>query len=254
MIEKRHDSPDGITLRCYSCRTHLSPRHGSIYFRSSQSLYTLTQILVCFAYQVPVTTTAHLLGVRRMTVSHHYSLFRQDIGTFLCHHIVTFPTDDIVEIDEIQLRPLNERALAGNIVMGWALGMVSRKTGKRVMEVMCEHSQVNMMLLVQKHVNAGAVIITNGWNAYKILNYRYVHFVAHKRHIGSGLFVDTYYVCKPDGYCIAVHSNTIEGMFSHFRSQWHISKGWPKEYVQFICDEFTFRSLEVSLLVPLKAV
>lgn len=111
-----------------------------------------------------------------------------------------------------------------------------------------------MFSIVSRHVKFGATIITDKWNAYVCLRNQYRHYTSRKQHIGAGLYVETYFVASVDGFVVPIHSNTIEGMFSHFRSEWHQSKGWPRESVQFICDEFTFRSLNVSLTVPFKPV
>lgn len=46
-----------------------------------------------------------------------------------------------------------------------------------------------------------------------------------------------------------VHSNTIEGMNSHMREIYHHCGGWPADYMQFICDEFSFRSMHIPLCV-----
>ena len=51
---------------------------------------------------------------------------------------------------------------------------------------------------------------------------------------------------------IVVHTNTIEGFWSEFRSKLHWSRGWPAAYMSYILAEFMYRKGRMSPLIALQ--
>ncbi len=58
---------------------------------------------------------------------------------------------------------------------------------------------------------------------------------------------------QPGSELYPVHTNTIEGYWSQFRTYLHTSHGWPADYLPLYLAECMFRSLHLPLSVALQA-
>ncbi|XP_072180092.1 uncharacterized protein [Diadema setosum] len=99
----------------------------------------------------------------------------------------------------------------------WILGMVERSTNRIILYPVDSRNENTLIPLIERHVEKGATIYTDGWRAYSSLNDRgYRHFtVEHK-----STFVQVYQDVAT-GEETVVHTNTIEGSWKiakeHFR-------------------------------------
>lgn len=245
---------DGEFLQCHECKKRLSIRHGSIFEHSHLSIQQSLQILSCFIAMTTVTQASQLTGVSRHHITDHYKKYRILIEEWLTAHPPHFKVDDIIEIDESNIKALNKIVYDEEIEkdikeLGWVIGGVGRKSKVRVVEIMPHHDGEAVHNFVYKYVNKGATVLVDKWPAYLQLMHDYLLHQGEKFNV---VIIDP--ILTYDENELLVHTNTIEGTWSHLKNKLHSSYGYRSDYLHLVLSEFNFRSLQIDILVPLKAV
>lgn len=92
----------------------------------------------------------------------------------------------------------------------WVFGMVER-TSNTIMQSVESRSNETLIPLIERHVEKGSTIYSDGWTAYCQLNeLGYTHFtVLHKYAFKKQ------YKNLQTGEVVSVHTNRIEGAWKH---------------------------------------
>jgi transposase-like protein len=103
----------------------------------------------------------------------------------------------------------------------WVFGIVERQSNEIIIYSVEDRSQATLLPIIQRHVQLGSTIYSDGWSAYCDLNeVDYNHFsVIHKRafkkqykHVRTGKIVD-------------VQTNRIEGAWKHAKDHFRKMSG-----------------------------
>ncbi|XP_071494348.1 uncharacterized protein [Diadema antillarum] len=95
----------------------------------------------------------------------------------------------------------------------WIFGMVERSSNRLILYPVERRDETTLIPLIERHVEKGSTIYSDGWQAYSSLNSRgYHHFTVEHKHT----FVQRYRNTSTGAEKV-VHTNTIEG-------SWKISK------------------------------
>jgi hypothetical protein len=184
-----------------------------------------------------------------------WKLIRLRCERYIQAHPIRFPADEIVEIDELYLRPLQptrEQREEGRPRV-WVIGCIGRNTGWVGLDIANDHTTATIRPLIEAHIpHNSTVCITDKDQSFNCLKERHPHYLSEKRKAGGALWVVTYNAETELG-TVAVHSNTIEGYWSQFRRMLHDSHGWPAEYLRHILSEYMFRSLRLPLTAAIRA-
>lgn len=97
---------DGIRFVCTSCSKSCTIRIHSIFSDSTLELYTLMQLVCYFDARILVHQIEQLTGHAHSTISKFYTTIRKRIHTYMTIHPIILTDDEIVEIDELYLKPL----------------------------------------------------------------------------------------------------------------------------------------------------
>ncbi len=108
------------------------------------------------------------------------------------------------------------------------------------------------MPLINKHLPCeSAVTITDGHKSFQFLEYQRRHFWCKKRKTGHSLWLEVDEVMLKDWFeegaeprKMGVHTNTIEGFWSHFRRE---LRGVQDNTLHLYMADVMFRRLGISL-------
>lgn len=245
---------DGYRLRCNHCHCDFSPRHGSFFADFRLPLRVLAQLLVYFDTHTLVQFAAQYTGVHRHTVSKLYAAIRVRCRRFLDSHPVRFRDDELVEIDELYLKSLREPE-SEEEKSSWPplIGMISRDTKAVALEVAPTKSEADVRRAMEPHLSPATPVLTDGAGCYHHMGYYRDHAVVKKEHGAGGAAWPKPGQRQQLGEReVAVHTNTIEGYWSQFRTWLHASHGWPADYLPLVLAECMFRSLHLPLSVVLR--
>ncbi len=95
--------------------------------------------------------------------------------------------------------------------------------------------------------------ITDEARSFDVLHQTNPHDNALKEKSGTASWPNSYMMKQPGSERYPVHTNTIEGYRSQFRTYLHTSHGWPADYLPLYLAECMFRSLHLPLSVALQA-
>jgi hypothetical protein len=246
---------DGLRLRCYKCSRDWGIRHGSLLEQSNLPLAECAWLLRAFEAAATVTQVAHLFGYHVNTVSHFWQLCRNHCATYMFHHPIRFPPDEIVEIDELYLPALQPipDAYEEQPPPRWVIGCIGRNTGWVALDIADDHTTATIRPLIESHLpHNDTITITDKHPSFKFLEEDHPHYWAVKQKAGSAMWAVPFEQQTRVG-TIVVHSNTIEGYWSQFRRRLHDSHGWPAEYIPLVLCEHMFRSLHIPLTAAIAA-
>jgi transposase-like protein len=107
---------EGIRLRCNHCTRDFSVRRGSIFEHSSLPLKTLIRLTHAYGAGVTVAKAAATCAVHRNTASAWYQHLRECCVEYMKRHPIIFPETEIVEVDELHLRCLQQKVALARAV------------------------------------------------------------------------------------------------------------------------------------------
>jgi len=134
-------------------------------------------IFDCFVTDIPATKTGQIAHVNRNTANRYYGLFRKIVIENALKERREARLSNGVEIDESYFGPSRIRGKrgrgAGNKIL--VLGLLKRE-GKVFTEVVNRATKKELLPIIQKVVQSGSDIYTDGWGSYDALAvYGYNH-------------------------------------------------------------------------------
>jgi hypothetical protein len=245
----------GVRLRCSRCHGDSSLRAGSHFPEVDLTPFQLARVLLAFDLRLDNKQAAAIACCSGKQVGAMYKRLRERCQAYLFDHPIRFSADEIVEIDELYLKPLRGEVDEYEERHAWqpVIGLISRDTGAVALEIAPDHSTPSMRAAITPHLPAEDTrVITDEHKSFDFLNERYQHDNALKEHRGSASWPLTYSTRAPGREPHQVHTNTIEGYWSQLRTYLHTSHGWPAHYLPLYLSECMFRSLHLSLLTLLQ--
>ena len=109
----------------------------------------------------------------------------------------------------------------------WIFGLVERRTNQVILYPVADRREVTLIPVIQRHVEPGSTIYSDGWSAYCNLNdLGYRHFTVIHKYAFKKVYrnVET-------GQLVSVHTNKIEGAWTH--AKMHFRKMAGTQITQF---------------------
>jgi transposase-like protein len=250
---KRKPSPDGYHWECKrACRNTLSLRSGSIFEGSRLPMRTLFLIMYKYLNRTSMQDIAFELNVNRGTVAEYADLVREAIAEHIFSEnerlggLNPDGTNKVVEIDESLF--FKRKYSRGRLTDGqWYIGGIERGSKKAFIVPVQNRNTETIRHVINENVHPGTIVITDQWRAYSSAlsaNNDFEH-----RSVNHSLnFVD------PEDP--TVHTQTIEGLWSHMkkflRGKSGISKEQQSEYLlQFIWEHKIEVRMRFNVLLEL---
>jgi transposase len=246
---------DGRRFRCYHCRCDFGSRSGSIFEHFRLPLRQLAQLVVYFNDRALVHQAAGWVGCSEDSVGKLWRIIRERCSAFITAHPIRFGHGEIVEIDELYLKPLRHYDEEEEKTM-WPplIGMISRDTGAVALELAPSHATADIRNPIESHLPAPDTrVVTDEAKSFDFLHQQYQHANALYEHRGGAKWCLPVVAARPGEPPYRVHTNTIEGYWSLLRTWLHTSHGWPAAYLPLYLAECMFRSLHLPLTVALQA-
>lgn len=244
-----------LRFHCTSCDTDECVTRGSIFEHFDIDMVKLGELICQFDCRLTVSQASRQSGVCRETVGKLWKLIRERMSSYIDSHPILFKPGDIVEVDEIFLKPLLERNQENPDESVWhpIIGCIDRKSGRVALEICQTHSTRDIRQPILSHFPSRVTtVVTDRHRSFAFLG-RYVHHVwCTKRHRGSAVYPVTRWEQTPHGESFKVHTNTIEGFWSDLRLHIHASHGWTAEYLPLFLREAEFRSLRLPLTTVIR--
>lgn len=198
---------DQHILRCPHCRKAFSVRLGSIFHHHNRiPITTIFRVIYLLQTKCTMQFIAEENNISTNTVSSiHQTLIKFYVMRYHRRNPIRFSVEDsIIEIDET---PENWRwgALSGT----WVLGIISRETRKVLIVPIRDRGATDILPCIDRVIESGAWIITDGYNLYNYLDNDYAHLVINKAQEGINN-----YDSNSD---ININVNKIECTWKHFR-------------------------------------
>lgn len=247
---------DGRRLQCSHCGSNRSIRHRSIFAHSQHDLFDLAQLIACFDARILVHQAVNLTGLNRKRIGELYTAIRTRLAAYMAEHPIHFGVDEIVEIDELYLKPLRQPGEEDE-KGSWppVIGMIGRQSGNVALEIAPSHSSRDMRPFVEAHLPAeNTRVITDEAASYNFLMQHYFFNNALYEHRGGAKWVLPNWAARPGEERYQLHTNTIEGYWSQLRTWLHASHGWPADYLPLFLSECMYRSLHMPLSITLRAL
>jgi hypothetical protein len=247
---------DGYRLRCPHCKGDHGVRAGSPLAHYRISLRELGRLLCYFNAHLTVTQAHCLSAVSEDTVTRLWKQLRESARDFLTAHPILFSGDEIVEIDELYLKPLRPGLDEFEERGKWApvIGLISRQTGAVALEIAPSHSTRDIAPLIRRHLpSLNTSVITDEHKSFQFLDDESLHEWCEKERRGPACWPRPKSSLTQRGEPFSVHTNTIEGYWSQLRTWLHASHGWTADYLPLFLYECMFRSTHRPLTTLLRA-
>ena len=168
--------------------------------------------------------------------SHIRELFKDDFMRNTIHKKISGE----IEIDE-SLFGRRVKYHRGNPNVGvkvWVFGMVERSSNSIILYPVNDRSEETLLPLIERHVEKGSSIYSDGWSAYWDLNNRgYKHFTVLHKYSFKKVYVET--ATKKE---VVVHTNRIEGAWKHAKAHFRKMSGTLSSQFEGHMAEVIWRS------------
>ncbi|KAI6198868.1 DDE-Tnp-IS1595 domain-containing protein [Aphelenchoides besseyi] len=234
-LRTRSKARDGVEWRCrvstnVDCSS-ASVRKNTWFAKSRLTLPVILKIVVMWALKMSNADIADSLKVSAHTIV-DYKNFCRDICAWANDRIGMLGGGEVVvECDESAIGiPKYHRGAAKET--RWIFGMVER--GGRAVAVSVEDRKAKTLTsIIKKRVLPGTTIISDEWRAYGSLRKMgYDHrTICHKKNFSR--------IDEQDE--LEVHTNTIEGFWSHMKAPFKRAMGTSYELMPSYISEGTYR-------------
>ncbi len=252
LIHVRNDAaPEGSGLYCSTCNTRYSIRHGSVFAHTRLSLLQACKVIHLWNIRMPMHMAARAMGLSVKVITSMYHCIRERVKSYMLAHPVVFAADEIVEIDECYLRPMQtdkSRGAYRKSQRQWVIGMIGRNSGHVALEAAADHRTDTIRPLIDRHLpHRETATISDKDRSFFYLARVRDHYFSEKRKVGASLYVDTREVLlsrtRSRGN-MQLHSNYIEGYWSHFRKLIGTAHSSSIDMLLYECE---FRSLDIPI-------
>ena len=167
---------------------------------------------------------------------HIRELFKDDFRRNRMNHKLSGE----IEIDE-SLFGRRVKYHRGNPNVGvkvWVFGMVERTSNTIILYPVNDRSEATLIPLIERHVQPGSSIYSDGWSAYCDLNNKgYRHFTVLHKYAFKKVYVNEQ--TKEE---VTVHTNRIEGAWKHAKSHFRKMSGTLSSQFEGHMAEIMWRS------------
>lgn len=226
-----NNSRDGYVFRCPNCKTTISIRIGSFFYRSHLSLFQIFGMI--FLYNRGPFKNEFLMHELKIVSKETITDWKNFLRDLYINHLVN-NSDKIggagisVQIDETLM--CKRKYGVGRILINqdlWIVGGID-DLGNIFMELTTRRNQAVLTDIITRNVNEGSIVCTDGWRAYRgIERENYLHRVVIHQH----QFV------ADDG----THTNRIEGVWSACKKFYRPISNKRRDLVFSYLAEYIFR-------------
>ncbi|CAI9734530.1 Hypothetical predicted protein [Octopus vulgaris] len=231
-LASRNTVSDGKMWRCTVCKQYRSIRRDSFFAGSHLSLTCILELMYYWAIiDCKQKVVMGEVEIGREAIVNWYNYFRDVCAMWCFDHPVQLGGEDVVvEIDESKF--MHRKYHRGTYREGhWVLGIIERSSLRCVLVPVQDRSAATLLPIITRHVLPGTKIITDSWRAYNSLpNHLTVNH--------SVNFVD------PND--ASIHTNTVEGMWSHVKSNYRKMHGTSDNLFSTYLHEFCWRRYNSS--------
>ena len=162
------------------------------------------------------------------------------LKTFLKRYILQETLSGEIEIDE-SLFGRKVKYHRGNPHVGvkvWIFGMIERSSNRMIIYPVNDRRESTLIPIIEKHVEPGSTIYSDGWSAYCDLNSRgYAHFTVLHKYSFKKIYVNV--ETKEE---ITVHTNMIEGAWKHGKEHFRRMSGTKSSQFESHIAEVMWRN------------
>ena len=232
---------DGKNFKCTSCNRLFSYKTGTIFEDTKLPLKKWFT-----AIYLHITNKK---GISSLQLSKHIGITQKSAWfmlqriRFVLNNTNNNPFNGITEVDEVYLGGKEEnkhKHKKGQSKKIIAVGIVNRDTGEARIETVESTTYADLGEKVMQNVNIGSELITDELSSYRTLGLYYNHStINHSK---------DEYVRKDNKKAFKIHTNTIEGLFSHLKrttlGTYHwFSRKHAKGYLKEVSFRYSTRTL-----------
>ena len=205
----------GQLFRCQKDRNHRKPMRTNSFFQGSHLLFQDIMVFIkSYLEKNTLLQCAKFSGMAYGSSAVDWASFMREL--FLEHYvrnIKNLKLSGTIEIDE-SLFGRRVKFHRGNPNKGmkvWIFGLVERKSNQVILYPVADRREATLVPVIQRHVEAGSTIYSDGWSAYCNLNeFGYQHFTVIHKYAFKKTYKNT-----ETGERISVSTNKIEGAWQH---------------------------------------
>jgi len=238
-LVRRTESPDGYSWKCVRCNTRTSIRTGSFFDHCLLSTQKIVMMLYYWIYEVKCKHVMLFENIDSWdTIVKYNNFFRMQCHNWLQTEQVELGGFDAngqptyIEVDETYF--LHRKYHRGRHRRGkWVVGIIERVSGRTWMEVVRRRDAATLRRIVEAHVLAGSIIVTDEWAGYANVNQWNNGTYQHEVVVHARMFVDEHH---PD-----IHTETIEGFWMHAKRKLRYQSGTSRALFASYLSEFQWR-------------
>ncbi|XP_061187524.1 uncharacterized protein LOC133195646 [Saccostrea echinata] len=237
-------APGGSIFRCTKKRDHTkSSRTYSFFDKSNLMLQDIMVFIKSYLEKSSLAQCARFSGMAYGTTAVNWASFTRELfKEYFYTNLRYRKMQGVVEIDE-SLFGRRVKFHRGNPNCGlkiWIFGMVERDSNTLVMYPVSDRTEDTLLPIIERHVEKGSTIYSDGWSAYcKLNDAGYDHFtVLHKYS-----FKKTYINTKSQEV-VEVLTNRIEGAWKHAKDHFRRLVGTKLSQFEGHLTEIMWRSAE----------
>ena len=221
---------DSEIFRCPRCRKTYSIRTSSFFERSKLPIPSILGVIYLFSCEISVKNCAVLLKgiVSRKAIVQWYVFLREVLSEILLRNPIVLK--GIIEVDEC-LMGYKRKYGKGKYKkkQQWVFGLVQRKPDFKFLSfVVKDRQKVTLYPLINRHVEKGSTIISDGASVYRSL-----HWEGYKR--------DTVNHSQTFVSDTGAHTNTLEGTWGNIKRKLSIRSNTNKKTLALYLDECMYR-------------
>ncbi|XP_071508987.1 uncharacterized protein [Diadema antillarum] len=251
-LQRKTDRRSGHVWRC---RRKGEQPHDKVYCVTKHSFFEHTHFNVrdimlfmwLWLFNPSLKQVSNMSGVGYSVSSVNWANYMRDLCKQFVHDLYYEETEKLrgeIELDE-SFFGRRCKFHRGNPNPGhkvWIFGMVERSTNRLIIYPVDRRDEATLTALIERHVEPGSRIYSDGWSAYSSLNDRgYEHFtVVHK------YAFQKQYRNVLSGEVIKVHTNRIEGAWKHAKDHFKRINGTSMANFEAHLAEIVWRNRSAS--------
>jgi transposase-like protein len=245
--ERFSRNTDGVVWRCsrQACRRFVGVRENSFFANSNLGLRDQMKLIISFAAEGTVKSTALMLGISRRAVTDYFIACRRNYQAAILANPIAFLAGGEYEADECLIEDVN----VGNNIRAsvWVQSIAERTTGQIYLTRVPDRSAASLIPTVTARVPPGNFIFTDDWASYQSLpQHGYVHRTVNH---SAGEYQRDEWI---QGVRHSIHNNTCEGVNSLIRRRLAYRSRRTLDYLDLILSEIIYRMSGRSLFDPFK--
>ena len=241
-LRKRAGYVANESFRCNKNSCHeRQTREYSFFERAKLSVNDIMLFVKCYLDGNSLRQCATFAGISYGSTSVEWAVYIRDIlKDYFRRYVINETLSGEVELDE-SLFGRKVKYHRGNPNLGtkiWIFGMVDRNTNSIILYPVNDRSQNTLIPLIERHIEKGSTIYSDGWSAYCDLNSRgYRHFTVLHKYAFKKIYVNV--ETKEE---IVVHTNRIEGAWKHAKNHFRKMSGTLSSQFEGHLAEIIWRS------------